>query len=296
MLGRRKSGKTVYLARLYDTLHRDVRGQIHMRADTGREHRNLVAHIDTMSRRAWPASTERNTPFVVDITYQKEKFAMVALDYPGEVFVNAFMLGQDGPMERELLDCVRRAAAIIVLVDPGVAIEEGILENADQDYGLVAAIRAAREWPGGESVSVAVTLTKWDRYKLDIEEFGSAQAFLEKRYPNLYAAACGRNAWARVFGCAAIHTKTDGLGNEIPDLSKPPHGLLEPLQHCLEEMRSQRERQRARKEQERVTRNAAQAERRMMEEERKATIYTFLLLAGSAVTVIVAFIILMKVF
>jgi hypothetical protein len=281
----------VYLARLYDDLFRDVRGQLHMATEFGQDHLALQEHIDSMTRRTWPASTERNTPFRINVTYQKEKFLMVVLDYPGEVFVNAFMKGIDGPAERELRDNVRRAAAIIVLVDPGVALEGGVMDNADQDYGLPAAIRASREWPGGEAIPVAVTLTKWDRFKVAIEEHGSAEAFLAKKYPNLHAAACGNNAWARVFGCAAAHTKVDGLGHEVPDLSRPGHGLREPLQYCLEEIRKERERQRARREQERTVRNAAQAERLIAEEERRANILTFLLLGGAVVTVAVAFVI-----
>jgi hypothetical protein len=37
-----------------------------------------------------------------------------------------------------------------------------------------------------------------------------------------------------VFACSAVSVKRDGLGKDVPDLSKPPRGLIEPLEYCLQ--------------------------------------------------------------
>ena len=239
VLGRRRSGKTVYLARLYERMW-NSKGEIHMGAVDGQTHLGLLSQIDAMSKRSWPASTEALSHFKIDITYQNEKFLMVALDYPGEVFRRAFMEGSDEPAVRELLDNVDRAAAVIVLVDPGVMFEGDMIEQADQDFGLVAAIKRIRDWPGAENVPVAITLTKCDRYRDEIEAAGGISRFVKDKYANLYRAAVARGRAGTVFACAAVRSKKDGLGREMPDLSKTPKGLVEPLEYCLKQMRGHR--------------------------------------------------------
>ena len=284
VLGRRKSGKTVYLARLYECLW-NSKGEIHMGAVDGQTHLGLLSQLDVMQKKRWPASTEIVTHFKIDITYQREKFLMVALDYPGEVFRRAFMEGADEPAVRELLENIDRAAAVIVLVDPGVMFESDLIEQADQDFGLVAAVKRIRDWPGAETVPVAITLTKCDKYRDELESAGGVSRFVKDKYANLYRAAFARGRSGMVFACAAVRSKKDGLGKEMPDLSKPPKGLVEPLEFCLKAMRARRE--------DHGRQERAEGARQMAEEvaiveaeaDRKMTVLTAWLVGGGFVVV-----------
>jgi hypothetical protein len=294
VLGRRRSGKTVYLARLYERLWTS-RGEIHMAAVDGQTHLGLLSQLDAMEKKRWPASTETLSHFKIDITYKGEKFLMVALDYPGEVFRRAFMDGSDEPAVRELLENIDRAAAAIVLVDPGVMFEGDRIEQADQDFGLVAAIKRMRDWPGAESIPVALTLTKCDRYRDELDRAGGISRFVKDNYSNLYRCAFQRGRQGMAFACAAVSSKKDGLGREIPDLSKPPKGLIEPLQYCLEHMRARRV-EVGRREREEAVREAEEA--RQVEEaeaDRKLSKLTAWLVGGGLAVVVIGGVIAWKV-
>ena len=294
VLGRRRSGKTVYLARLYERLWTS-RGEMHMAAVDGQTHLGLLAQLDAMEKKRWPASTETLSHFTIDITYKGEKFLMVAFDYPGEVFRRAFMEGSDEPAVRELLDNLDRAAAAIVLVDPGVVFGGDRIEQADQDFGLVAAIKRIREWPGAESVPVAITLTKCDRFREELDNAGGIAQFVKERYSNLHRTAFQGGRRGMVFACSAVSSKKDGLGREIPDLSKPPKGLIEPLQYCLEHMRARRV-QLGRQEQQRAIRQAHDAmQAAEAEADRRMSVLTAWLVGGGLLVVALGGIIAWKV-
>jgi hypothetical protein len=294
VLGRRRSGKTVFLARLYERLWTS-RGEIHMAAVDGQTHLGLLSQLDAMEKKRWPASTETMSHFKIDITYRGEKFLMVALDYPGEVFRRAFMEGSDEPAVRELLENIDRAAAAIVLVDPGVMFEGDRIEQADQDFGLVAAIKRMRDWPGAESIPVALTLTKCDRYRDELDEAGGISRFVKDKYSNLYRCAFQRGRQGMAFACAAVRSKKDGLGREIPDLSKPPKGLIEPLQYCLEHMRARRV-EIGRREQAEAVREAEKIrEIEEAEADRKLSRLTAWLVGGGLAVVVIGGIVAWKV-
>lgn len=235
ILGRRKSGKTVFLARLYERLW-NSKGHIHMAAVDGNSHVQLLKEIDAMSKRQWPAATEGLRTFKLEVTFHGQKFLLLAPDYPGEVFRKAFMENSDEPLVRELLDNIDRAAALIVMVDPSVALQTDLIQQADQDFGLVAAVNRLRDWPGAEHVPVAVVVTKCDRYREAIEAEGGFSRFVRDRFFNLYRAAVRDSRVGMAFACAAVRTRRDGLGAEIPDLTKAPKGLIEPLEFCLTQM------------------------------------------------------------
>jgi hypothetical protein len=285
VLGRRRSGKTVYLARLYERLWRS-KGEIHMSAVDGQTHLGLLTQMDAMNKKRWPASTETLSHFRIDVTYQGEKFLMVALDYPGEVFRRAFMEGSDEPAVRELLDNVDRAAAVIVLIDPGVEFEGDLVEQADQDFGLVAAIKRIREWPGAETVPVAITLTKCDKYRAEIEAFGGLVRFVKERYTNLYRVAFDGGRTGLVFACSAVRAKKDGLGRDVPDLSKPPKGLIEPIESCLKALRTRRSEQHRQVRLEVARRAMKEIEIAEAEADRKMSTLTGWLIGGGIVAVL----------
>jgi len=211
-----------------------------MKASDGPTHKALTEQIDLLANKKWPAATLRSSHLTFELTYKKrEKFMMVSLDYPGEVFRRAFMEDITQGAERELLNNIDQAAGVLALVDPGVMLTGSRLEQADQDFGLVQAIERIHSTPGGEWVPIAIVLTKCDRYKAEIMAGGGLGRFVKDRYPNLCRVARGSHSVATIFPCSAIRCKTTGLGQEVPDLAKPPWGLEQPLMHCVERIRQQ---------------------------------------------------------
>jgi len=296
ILGRRKAGKSVFLARLYERLW-NSRDAMHMAAVDGQTHVALLEQISEMSKRRWPAATEAISEFTFDVTYRDETFTMTAPDYPGEVFRRAFMGGNPNePAVRELLDNIDRAAAVIVLVDPHVASEGDILTTSEQDFGLVAAIKRIRDSDGAEYVPVAITLTKCDRFREEIESAGGPGKFIRSHYMNLCRVVFRKGSRGTVFACSAVTVKRDGLGNEVPDISKPPRGLIEPLQYCLEALQVGRE---LAKDRERAMRSAAKAAEAALEvqaaERRERALSTGALIF-TALFIIVAVIVVIAVF
>jgi len=293
VLGRRAAGKTVFLARLYERLW-NSKGEIHMAAVDGQTHVSLLSQIDAMEKKRWPASTEYLTHFKIDVTYRNEKYLMVALDYPGEVFRRAFMEGADEPAVRELLENIDRAAAVIVLVDPGVMFEQDRIKQADQDFGLVAAIKRIRDWPGAETVPIAITLTKCDRFMDELTAEGGIAKFVKQRYSNLYRATFERGRRGMVFAASAVRGKKDGLGREIPDLSKPPKGLVEPLEYCLRSMQEHRAAKVERERRDRLARVAEEAMIAEQEADRKVASLSAWLIGGAIVFVVAAAFVLFR--
>jgi hypothetical protein len=99
----------------------------------------------------------------------------------------------------------------------------------------------------------------------------------------------------RVFGVAAVRSRRDALGRVVPDLDRPPRGLTGPLEHCLGVMLESRL-----VEQRRVAAQAMQD--RLQREERIAAVeerrsdrfwlwVNLLLVAGVAITGVLAWVI-----
>ena len=235
VLGRRSAGKTVFLSRLYGMLWQ-AQGDLRMSAVDGPTHIRLIEDLDTMSRKRWPASTEGLSSYAIDITYRGSTVLLITPDYSGEIFRQAFMLGQDNPLVRDLLSNIDRAAALIVLLDPGVALDGGMVERADQEFGLTAVVKRIRDWPGGQDVPVALTVTKCDRYRFRIVREGGVVPFVKFHFRNLVDAARIDHGRVHVSAAAAVRSTTDGLGREIPNLDRPPVGIVESLEYCLDSM------------------------------------------------------------
>lgn len=294
ILGRRKAGKSVFLARLYERLW-NSKDAMHMAAVDGRTHVALLTQISEMSKRRWPAATDGISEFTFDVTYRDEVFSMTAPDYPGEVFRRAFMGGNPNEAAvRELLDNIDRAAAVIVLVDPHVASEGDILTMSEQDFGLVAAIKRIRDSAGAEHVPVAITLTKCDRFREEIESAGGPGKYIRTHYMNLCRVVFRKGSQGTVFACSAVTVKRDGLGNEVPDISKPSRGLIEPLQYCLDALQVGREKVKARARAERTAAKAAEAAREVEKSEQRermlstgVLVFTGLFIAVAVLVVVV---------
>ncbi|MDC0429386.1 GTPase domain-containing protein [Phycisphaerales bacterium] len=238
ILGRRRAGKTIFLARLYEMgwNNPDPSG-LRMMALDGNAHRNLMMVSDSLGRGKWPAATASSEPFVIEVSHLGQKTPLVAIDYAGEIFTNAFIREQQDEQSQILREHVDRAVGVILLLDPSIAIHGQVDERVDDDYGMVRAIRRIREWPGGGAIPITLVMTKCDEHLSLIKSEGGLRSFARKWYPNLVIAAGGR---MKLYACAAVHARLDARGESIPDTRKDGQNLIEPLAYCLEGLARQK--------------------------------------------------------
>ena len=254
ILGRRRAGKTVFLSRLYHMCWNATPDQnLHMRAQGSAHKKLLVDSWQKMKNKKWPDATLGETYSEITITRNARETQAIVLDYPGEVFRRAFVdEKEDGPA-RELLAHVDRAAAVILLIDPGVALSNNYDEHIDDDYGLVNAVRRIIESSGG-SVPIAVVLTKCDQKKQKemVREWSKETGLKHKKgvsdrnvllkelYANLMR-VLQENDCHKTYSSSAVHTNMNSRGEEVPSLEKPPKNVMEPIAWCVDEMRKAEE-------------------------------------------------------
>ncbi len=260
ILGRRRAGKTIYLARLYEMCWNGKFPGLHMRAvaGPGNGHERFMETIASLKSGRWPAATASASSTEVVVEYEGHAHRMVALDYAGEVFRAAFVKASEQEDAKELRDHVDRAAGVIILLDPEVAVEGTISESMDDDYGMSEAIRTIRESPGGAVIPIAMVLTKCDVHQALVKEAGGLRAFTDRYYFNLMRTARGTT---RRFSAAAVRVRKDAMGRDAPSIQGEPINVVEPLKYCLDQMVS-----RSRVEQELEAR--AMASRRLEELDR----------------------------
>lgn len=228
LLGRRKAGKTVFLARLYEQAWRGQQA-LHMRALDGSLHETCMDMVDQLKSGRWPAATAGSLSSGVDVSWQGQHATMVLLDYPGEVFRRAFVEGGGDEQSDMLIDHVDHAAAVILLIDPGNVHTGDVPEFVDDDYGMVQAVDRIRRSPGGDEVPIAVALTKCDEHLGIVQDAGGARGFVEKHLPNIVRYG-GR---MRMFATAAVRTRLDAVGRAVPNTQHEPAGLIDSVNYCL---------------------------------------------------------------
>jgi hypothetical protein len=230
VLGRTRAGKTIYLARLYEQCWKGD-GPLRMEAHDGRTHLALLSAVEQMQdHRKWPPATEGSNYLDLHLQWKGHGLTMVSLDYPGEVFHRAFVEQVEDEDTRELIDHVRRAAAVLLLIDPKVLATGRLGESADDDFGMVQALRYLRSLPGGREVPIALVLTKIDENAALLRHHGKLRGFAERFCANLLRTVPG----LRVFGVCAVRSRRDSLGRRVPDLDRPPRGLTGPLEYCMQ--------------------------------------------------------------
>ena len=247
ILGRRRAGKTIFLARLYETLWegctlvdgRMVRGsgpvegndvaKLACRATTGSAHLQFMETVEAMRGGSWPLATQGNTYAEIVVAYRGREHAVTALDYPGEVFTKAFLHDSHDMDALELRAAVDRAAAAILLIDPAV-VAQGGSEAHEDAFGLMQAALRIRNGIDGQSVPIAIVFTKADSNGPFLREAGGVRAFARKHFGQLFVNV-QRTA---VFASAAVGEKRNALGKTAPDMSKPPVNIIEPLRYCLD--------------------------------------------------------------
>ena len=229
ILGRTRAGKTIYLSRLYEQCWRG-NGPLHMETNSGKTHLALLNSVAEMTeQRRWPKATDSSTYLDFQITWQGHSFTMVSLDYPGEVFHRAFVEQIEDANTSELIDHVQRAAGIVLLIDPKVLASGKIGDAADDDFGMVQALRFIQGLPGGNDVPICMLLTKIDINAELIRHHGGLRGFATKYCNNLLRIV----PTLTLFGTCAVRSRRDAMGKEIPDLSKPARGLENPIIFCL---------------------------------------------------------------
>ena len=292
VLGRTRAGKTIYLSRLYEQCWKGD-GPLRMEAHDGRTHLAMLSAVERMQeQRQWPAATESNSYLDLQITWNGHPLTMVSLDYPGEVFRRAFVEQVQDDDTRELIEHVRRAAAVLLLIDPKVLATGRIGEAADDDFGMVQALRFLRSLPGGDRVPIALVLTKIDENADLLRHHGKLRGFAHRFCGNLLRTVPG----LRVFGVCAVRSRRDSLGRVVPDLDKPPRGLTGPVEYCMQRVMAERMAEDRARAAEAMRQRVQQAERQAEAEERSDNRFWMYvnagLLAGVALVGVLAWLLL----
>ena len=247
VLGRTRSGKTVFLSRLYAECW-EGKSALRMACQSGPDHLNLMTQIAEMEKGKWPEATLGSRYYSIDITKDKYTIPMVILDYPGEVFRKAFVDDVDDENTQELLGHIDRAVAVLIIADPGVAIRGDTLEKVDDDYGIAKAIKRVRQAPNGHEIPISIVMTKCDIHAKKImsimEKEGMKKKdkwhkFLSKYYSSWFYELKSGGPY-KIFPIAAVRTRKDARGSLIPDMSKPSHNLLKPVEWCFDKVRTVR--------------------------------------------------------
>ncbi len=256
ILGRRRSGKTIYLATLYAMLWKSVRG-LTMKALSGPAHEMLMSIVDQLKRGVWPEATLGTRQVEFELNDHGRTRLLLAFDYSGEDFRQAFVEEDTAsPQVRKLLSYVDRAAAVILLLDPAVAVSGKHEEVVDDDFGMVQAVERIRNWQGGTNVPVAIALTKADRNRNLIQSHGSGPEFVLRHYPAL-SRTLQRVA---IYPVSAVQETVAADGSVVPNPDSLPINVDLPLLHCLERLA-----RRERRHQRRAEREAAEAARLEMQ-------------------------------
>ncbi len=222
VIGRRSSGKTVYMSLLYDRLWKS-RGTIKVKAVKGMSHAQFIKTAEDIRHGQWPPATHGISQSFIEIDYRDQNRLMVVLDYPGELFTDAFVKDVESKEVDTLLEHIDRASAVILLVDPSHMVEGDVGPQIDNDYGFLQAITRIQNWPGGTDVPVVLILTKADQNYPIIKEHGGTRAFVEKYFSSLIRTT----RHLKVCTISAI----SGADSKITDgLSAPEI----PLQYCLD--------------------------------------------------------------
>lgn len=223
ILGRRSSGKTVYLSALYHKLWNSKDGAV-VKAIKGTSHVEFLKNVDSLQKGQLPPATQGMSENILELRYKGQANTIVALDYPGEVFTNAFVKEVDTIETGILLEHIDHAKALIVLVDPGHVIDGDIESKIDNDYGLIQAINRIQNWPDAKKVPIVLVLTKADIHSDLIKKTGGTQSFIQKHFSNLIRDVHG------VKGC-----RISAFAYLKEDKSKIAHVDL-PLKYCLDKI------------------------------------------------------------
>jgi hypothetical protein len=233
VIGRRQSGKTVYLATLYEALWRSTDG-LTGKALTGLAHKHLMEAHAALRRGEWPPATLGSARVELEIAYKGRKHLLVTLDFAGEVFARAFLHdAQQSPDVVQLLEHIDRAAAVILLVDPSVGFGSDHEAAMEEDFGLAQAVERIRNWPGGDTVPIVMVFTKADIYGGLVNQSGSdGSEIVRHHFPSLVR-LLGKIPVCHV---SAVQTVRNDDGKMLPSKNSKAMNIDKPLKYCLRAM------------------------------------------------------------
>lgn len=213
IFGIAQSGKSVFLASLYNYLWNGDRG-LSGRALHGNDHHHLLADFDMLASGRWIDATNRNRSFDLTIKFGKTKATLSSIDYPGEVFTDVFYRKRIDTEERiQLWNQMQSTMAAIILIDP-----EQVAENFEEGRRLdveftgieVAEHLASR----GMADHLVVCLTKRNQNKALVKAHGGPQEFVKRFLPRLLSAAPD----APVLHISAIGASADDDDRRLPTI------------------------------------------------------------------------------
>jgi GTPase SAR1 family protein len=229
VIGRRQSGKTIYLASIYGRLWKSL-GSLSAKALSGEAHKELMSVNRMLREGLWPPSTLGTSWIALEIEYQGKKRLLVTIDFAGELFSKAFVEEQSQIHGvRELLDHIDRAAAVILLVDPSSIAGEDFDATVDDDFGMVQAVQRIRNWPGGDEVPVVLVLTKMDAHQHLVDRYGGARAFVRRYFPALIRTL----RQVTIFQISAVQVDRATDGRLVPRQDSALINIENPLRYCL---------------------------------------------------------------
>lgn len=229
IIGRRQSGKTIYLASIYSRLWRSLDG-LTAKALTGETHRQLMEVATLLKHGEWPSSTTGTTQVAMEIEYHGRKRLMVALDFAGELFSKAFVREHnDEPGVKELLKHIDSAAGVMLLVDPSIITGKDADAAVDDDFGMVQAVQRIRNWPGGDEVPIVLILTKMDMYQHLIDRAGGVKEFVRRMFPALVRLM----KEVPMFQVSAVQASCGQDGKLMPRPESSQINVENPLRYCL---------------------------------------------------------------
>lgn len=238
ILGRRASGKTVFLSVLYEKYWRSLDG-LTMKAVSGNVHSELVRVADGLRQGRWPPATLETQHCDLEIHYRGSKHLLVALDYAGEIFRRAFVEdATDAPEAKALVRHIDSAAAVILLIDPVIAVSGNVDATIDDDFGMTQAVSRIRNWPGGQEVPFVIAFTKCDVNRALIHAEGGPTQFVTRRFPALARTL----QKVQIFQVSAVQVQKGPTGM-LPRSGSDPWQIEKPLLYCLDHIESRRRHQ-----------------------------------------------------
>ena len=240
LLGRRAAGKTVYLSVLYERYFKSLDGMT-MKARSGNVHSELMRVVDGLRRGVWPPATLELRHCELDIEFRGERRSLVALDYPGEVFRQAFVEnvtqrpGPASPEAESLIRHIDAAAAVLILIDPASVCGDDVDATVDDEYGITQAVEYLRGSPGGDEVPVVLVYTKSDRTNSVITRHGGLASFTVRRLPALARTL----KKVPMFQVSAVQCARNAEGQPVPTRKSKPVNLEMPLVMCLNALHAQ---------------------------------------------------------
>ena len=228
VIGRRSSGKTVYISLLYDKLWNSD-NRLKMKAVKGTDHAGFIRTAASIRGGNWPPATQGISQSFIEVSFSEQMRMMVILDYPGEVFTDAFVRDVESKEVDALFDHIDHASAVILLVDPAHVVEGDVDSQIDHDYGILQAINRIQNWPGGGDIPVVLVLTKADQTEQILKKHGGTRAFVNKYFSSLVQTT-------RHLKVCKISAMPEIRQNAPSDTNKKNYSLVIPLLYCLERL------------------------------------------------------------